>query len=324
MILKESLIKRTITVENPRSEIQAESAVHLAYGIDENFVMPAGVSLLSVLENNSTLNFVAHIFIDQIHETSIEQLRELVEKYTNVCLKIYVMDVHPFYSFKTSKSFPAVIYFRILMPKILVNICSHLLYIDADVVCLSSIKSFLDLDMKSAIIAATNTGGKKSLNIVDGYFSNGLMWIDTHKWEAEHITEKILDYLEANSQHIFYEMDAMNAILYRKCTHLKPYQHCIPSKQDRIKNQIHIPQNAVFLHYPEDKPWTKWCEYPLKSYWLHYMDMSPWGGHLTGPIHYQQEKHMANFLRRHGKWGEASLHYLRYVVRKIQKKFLHR
>ena len=43
---------------------------------------------------------------------------------------------------------------------------------------------------------------------------------------------------------------------------------------------------------------------------------------MTNPIHYQEEKDMARFLQRHGKWQEALYHWWRYVARKICEKWL--
>ena len=139
--------------------------------------------------------------------------------------------------------------------------------------------------MGTNIIAATGADAgfiaPKRLRILGlpedyrGYFYDGLMMIDTQKWESYQTTEKVMAYLAENSRKINFEMNALNVILQGECSFLAPFHHYVPPTE---YTQVDIPDDIIFLHYAEDKPWTKWCEYPLKRFWMRYMDISPWEG----------------------------------------------
>ncbi|MGP6209128.1 glycosyltransferase, partial [Escherichia coli] len=87
--------------------------LNVSYGIDKNFLYGAGVSISSVLINNSDINFV---FI------------------------VYLIDPKYFADLPTSQFWSYATYFRVLSFEYLSESISTLLYLDADVVCKGSLK----------------------------------------------------------------------------------------------------------------------------------------------------------------------------------------
>ena len=50
--------------------------LNVSYGIDKNFLYGAGVSISSVLINNSDINFVFHVFTDYVDDDYLKSFNE--------------------------------------------------------------------------------------------------------------------------------------------------------------------------------------------------------------------------------------------------------
>ena len=159
--------------------------MHITFNIDVNFFMPTGVTITSILENNKDLDFTFHIFTNEVNEENLKRLKQTAEKYKQNCI-VYVLDIEPFSHFHIKHDrFKRVSYFRLYVPKILKNLTEKFLYIDADLICINSIKPFMKIDLGDKILAAVadlpQACQVKSthLGLLSGkYFNSGVLWID--------------------------------------------------------------------------------------------------------------------------------------------------
>ena len=78
MKISSDIEKKRILLGN-KSIADNEAAFHIGYGTDENFVMPMGVSIISVLENNKTKPVAFHILTEHISEESKNKLNRLLK-----------------------------------------------------------------------------------------------------------------------------------------------------------------------------------------------------------------------------------------------------
>ena len=58
--------------------------LNVSYGIDKNFLYGAGVSISSVLINNSDINFVFHVFTDYVDDDYLKSFNETAKQF-NTC-----------------------------------------------------------------------------------------------------------------------------------------------------------------------------------------------------------------------------------------------
>ena len=65
----------------------SSNLVHIALAFDDNYAMPVGVTITSVIENNDGLHFCFHLLVDKVFITNIVKLKELVQH--DVSIKIY-------------------------------------------------------------------------------------------------------------------------------------------------------------------------------------------------------------------------------------------
>ena len=56
--------------------------LNVSYGIDKNFLYGAGVSISSVLINNSDINFVFHVFTDYVDDNYLKSFNETAKQFS--------------------------------------------------------------------------------------------------------------------------------------------------------------------------------------------------------------------------------------------------
>lgn len=108
--------------------------LNVSYGIDKNFLYGAGVSISSVLINNSDINFVFHVFTDYVDDDYLKSFNETAKQF-NTSIIVYLIDPKYFADLPTSQFWSYATYFRVLSFEYLSESISTLLYLDADVVC---------------------------------------------------------------------------------------------------------------------------------------------------------------------------------------------
>ena len=126
----------------------ADKIIHIAFNINDAFFMQMGVTVTSVLENNTDKAFAIHIFCDGVSKENLDKTRQLAEKYQQN-FYVYIMDMKPFQTFHIkTRHFSRVTYLRSVMPKILKPLTDKYLYMDADMLCVGDINEITDIDLQ--------------------------------------------------------------------------------------------------------------------------------------------------------------------------------
>lgn len=160
-----------------------------------------GASLISVIENNKDLNIVFHIFTDGYSKENEQHIKKVAEQFHCIC-NLYKLNMKPFqgYHIKVER-FSRITYARTIMAKLLYGIAKRFIYIDADAICIASLKELWNLDLQGHIIAVTpdhpnsNKYRAEYLKLKSGkYFNDGIMLVDVNAWEKYDITPKCFAY----------------------------------------------------------------------------------------------------------------------------------
>lgn len=145
-----------ICYEENKAISKFSNTVNICFNIDSNFFMPLGVAITSILENNKDMNFNFHIFIDEAFDDDLQKLQKTMINYKQNAF-VYIMRTEPFANFHVKHiRFKRVSYFRLYMPKLLKKITNKYIYIDADLICVSSMKPFIELDLEGNVLGAVS------------------------------------------------------------------------------------------------------------------------------------------------------------------------
>ena len=293
----------------------------IAFNINDLFCMPLGVEVISILEVNKELSLEFFICVDSYTEENKNKLQTIAEKY-KCNIRLYVMDMSIYQDFHIKvKRFSRVTYIRIVMPWIMRHYTKKYLYLDADMICVDSLNTFMQTELGDKAIGAMtyDTPDRIAfLKMKNGvYFSDGLMWISVDNWIKQEITEKVFSYQGADPNRFKGQtQDLLNIVIDGDMLPL-------PEEFNGIYNGART--QGGFIHYSgRVKPWEVVLDENDKL-WRHYLDVSPWES-MPDPMPpkkpecYHCYKKLVEIYREKGEWAKELQCLFWYSVLKIRKK----
>lgn len=252
----------------------------------------AGVSISSVLINNSDINFVFHVFTDYVDDDYLKSFNETAKQF-NTSIIVYLIDPKYFADLPTSQFWSYATYFRVLSFEYLSESISTLLYLDADVVCKGSLKPLTKIIFKDEFAAvipdndSTQAACAKRLNIPEmngRYFNAGVIYVNLKNgmkqiWHRiysrfyEETKYGSLKYLDQDALNIAFNMN--NIYLAKDFDTIYTLKNELHDRSHR-KYQQTITDKTVLIHYTGiTKPWHSWAGYPSASYFNIAREQSP-------------------------------------------------
>ena len=274
--------------------------MHLLFATNDAYVPHVATTLASIFENNMDMQFVVHIMATEISDDNYKKLKKFVERYHHLLdVKIVNPDLEIDLSICGKWGiFPSLkLYAAELYPNV-----DKILYIDADMICLGSLKPIESVDMTEYYIAAsTDEQGaerhKQRLNLPHDAFYGcaGLVWFNLNKWRKEDVCRKCFNYFNspANRDIIKWgEQDVLNKVCQGHIYELPIVYNMFSfywlhhGRNIPIRyrdNMIEHKHNTVIIHYIDScKPWFKDNHFPLKKYYWQYHQLTPWKNETYG------------------------------------------
>ena len=231
------------------------------YCFDSNYNVQATVSISALLEK-----YDSEVNLYILHDNPI-----LFEKYTAKLKKYKNLNKIEIFKFEdTNYDFPNLnnshvsyaTYFRMFISNYLPKDLDFLIYLDADILCLSNPRSVIEEEinkLKSSdnVLTGLNeeisTSHKQRLGLKNNrYFNAGLIIINYEKWSKPETVNNLLDIMKSNYGNIeFWDQDILNIYFDGKFSDLPINLNYIsPDGKNVYEEQIN------FLHYAgSNKPW---------------------------------------------------------------------
>lgn len=271
-----------------------KSDIEIATAADENYAPYLSVMLTSVLDN-SPLDRKVHFSIisDGLSAETKESIEWLVAQTSNqASVEFLSVDKTTYADVLVSDHITKTAYLRISLPQLLAKMHGEkVLYLDADILCLTDISELYDQPLNGRTIGAVIDPGQihalARLGVVSEnyYFNSGVMLINCSLWNEQEITKKTIDYLTMHGDKIIYhDQDALNAVLYEKWWHLHPRWNVQTSL---ITNKFPAPDKMYRKWYEEcnefpalihftghDKPWNTRTNHPFAKQYLNQLDQN--------------------------------------------------
>lgn len=311
-------------------EYKQNNDFHIVFGIDDDFVRPLGVLMTSIIENNKNENIEFHIISKYISKENRRIIKQFAIE-NDININIYIIDETIFNDLPTTSYITKAMYNRFLIPLILKDIADKVLYLDADIVCLNSIKDLKKVNIDDMVVAVIEESNDyvvkkrvKDLGLTSKkYFNSGVLYININNWISKDINNKIINYAKSAKNMIFPDQDILNVVLEKDCLYIdKKYNYTFDVRYKPNRYIYDLPKDIVFLHYVgKYKPWQKWCMHPVKNFFEKYSKISLWKDiPLDEPKTYKQMKHMGKSYSIYNKRLKSIYWYLKYAVYKIKSK----
>ena len=322
-----NFVKKTYSYLSDDNSGIYDNVIHICFNLDCKYFHQLGVTVTSVLENNTQFHLVFHIFVDDVDEGDIAKVRKVVEKY-KCDFYIYIMEMEPFSHFHLrNKRFNHVAYFRVYMPKILRTLTDKYLYMDADMICVSSLQPFLNIDFQNKPVAVVSdfpdavATRAAFLKLKSGkYFNSGMMWVNVENWENQQITEHCFEYVDMDSKcFTAHDQDVLNLVLDGNFVSL-------PKKFNFLgRLRAKVPDDLIIYHFfGRVKPWDV-CLSEQDKIWRHYCEISFWDT-ISDPLpprkskYYPVFKFAGEYYFNNHQYLKAFECYLTYSILKIRLK----
>ncbi|MBB3104921.1 glycosyltransferase family 8 protein [Azomonas macrocytogenes] len=315
---------------------------HIAFGVDENYIRPMGVTITSIIKNNPDSSFVFHIFSPEISQSNLEKINKL-STLSSVSINVHIIEKpstqNKQINDKKLSHISEAAYTRILIPKLLHKITNNFLYLDADILCTGDISSLFDIDISNvaaAVVRDINSEtmqhrlAKKQLVLSD-YFNSGVLYINISYWLANNISEKVLEKINDPILQLgYFDQDALNVILDHSVFFIDSewnYQYPLTSALRRgIVDTSY--SNKKFIHFIGPmKPWRNWNPHNSKELFLKYQDQSPWSeinldDEFSPREAYIYSKYMCRTMLKQRRWHELFIWYTKFKHLKRSRKHI--
>lgn len=299
--------------------------VHVAFGVDENYAMSAGVAMTSLVIHNPDYQFCFHLFLDSLRAEDYQRFLQFSEEHRTV-VQIYYLDREAFSALPTNGHITQATYYRLIIPLALKDIAQRVLYLDSDITCLDSIKELVQYDLggyAGAVVSDVDTMVAKrvaKLHLRNGkYFNAGFLYINIAEWNRQGISVQALNLFNGPlAETAYLDQDALNIVLEGKVLFLhKKWNYLYDVTYMTDEPQFPI----VFLHYVgRVKPWKIFCRHSVRDYYIQNAEQSQWAGvAVEDPRNYREAKIYSRVLFQEGDWIGGLKWLFTYAYWKLTK-----
>jgi lipopolysaccharide biosynthesis glycosyltransferase len=268
--------------------------IEIVIGPDENYAMPCGVLLQSIIYTNPNVKIRFHIISTNLSDKSKSRFHEIL-KNTESVISFYTIDLNQLNGLPSLHGSVAT-YIILFIANILPNEITKILYLDADMMVVDSITDLWTLDITGHPAAGSFSimnDDIRNYNRLDydpsqGYYNVGTHLINLDYWRKNNILQESLLFIKNNPDKLKYcDQDVLNAIFAGKWKTISPrfnffQNYYMPIEDFLIKKQLHpaieyARENPCIIHFISNpKPWHKEYNMPLTKIWLFFKDMTPW------------------------------------------------
>lgn len=284
---------------------------HIIFCINDNWAMPAGVLIKSILNYNHNLDITFHIISKDFSDLSKSKLNEIISNNTNIQIEYYKVDNETFNTLRITKNDHVTIetYYRFLIPQLLPQSIEKALYLDCDILCTGNLTSLFNLDISnySAAMSIDTRNNKPevfsrlSYPSEYGYRCAGVMLLNLSYWRKNNCAQDCINFLIDNSDLcIWHDQDAINKVLHASIKNLDSCYDVLPGfftvydfldgkitkknlnklfiNENLWKDLYNSIENPCFIHFGgKIKPWHDYdLVKPYTFLWRYFYSQTPW------------------------------------------------
>lgn len=291
----------------------------VVYAGDNKYAMMIGVSLFSLLKNNTHLDMLVYVFSHAMTEKSKRNLKLIAKQFEQ---KIIIKEMPDLDALSGKElqigNWAKSAYLRLFMPRLLPGEYKRVLWLDGDTLVVNDLSELLKEDIDQYACAAV-IDSTKSFKLLHGfkkkdpYFNSGVLLMNMEYWRKNRVCEKFLAEINRRKGYsIDPDQSYINCLLkghikilnpqynvmhrwylaaedYDKYLRAVGYHACEIYNKDILENAI---INARIYHYAgtnDFRPWFKECRHPAGKVWIEYLRKTPWKDYVLKEAGYQEE-----------------------------------
>lgn len=252
--------------------------IPIVFSTDHNYVMPTGVTILSLLMSNPQEVFDIFILCGMdVTDVDKSNLTRQVELYSKESKINFLNLDNAFSGSHEIRDISIACYYRLLIPWLIPQY-DKIIYSDVDILFMGNIAGLYNLEVEG-YVAGVNTPGfsasKRTSRYIENlglnpqrYINSGFLLINAKKQRDDNLQPKYLEH--SKRKYLFQDQDILNIVTAGEITYLPLIYNAAPS---RIAPHSELKfEDVVVVHYAGDKPWKtftlRWRE------WWNFYDKS--------------------------------------------------
>lgn len=284
--------------------------MNIGYIFDDGFVLPAAVSIYSLLENNQHIDEL-HLYIldDGISEDNKSMLIKMINGFYREVVFVRVKEVKEKLSKITKYNWNGSYstYIRLMLNSIFPELNERMMMIDADTIVVGRIDELADFDLKGnscamALEAMPISYYKYSGLGLNRLINGGLLLVDLKRWREEEAEKKITDFLtNVRDKNMLTDEDVLSnlfknkfSVISPKFNYLTQYKLYTTKFFYRFFGWDELSKAGAFYTYEDladasndpvilhcidshtNRPWHKNNHHPYSKIFDDYLNMTPW------------------------------------------------
>lgn len=286
--------------------------MNVVYASSDLYSELAGISIVSLFENNQAENEITVYIIDSgISDNNKGKLLSVAQQYSRTIVFLPGRDIESLAGTKINVNGHSTVkslstYYRLLLPSIIPDVVDRIIYLDCDTIVNDSLHELCEMDMKGAFaMGADDCRGKLyrdeigiSQNCI--YINNGFLLIDLKAWRENDIEKAFIEFIHSHAGVVTYDDEGvLNGVLGRigktgllplrynaqvvfyslKYDEIEKYRHAVwPYTKEEIEKAI---ENPAIIHFTSffmagTRVWNAEDKHPMRNKFLHYKALSPW------------------------------------------------
>lgn len=266
--------------------------INILVTLDQNYILPLKVLLVSLFENNSGSRFSVYMVYSGIPEAELDELRDMAARYGSELIPL-VMNDALFEEAPVVSHYTKAMYYRLLAHEVLPKQLDKILYLDPDILVINSIGELYSTELSEYLYAAachtfltsmTKHINKLRLNSYDmeGYFNSGVLLMNLSRQRERVHREDIFSFIEENrNKLILPDQDVLNGLYGEEILPLDDSLYNFDARKSKTyfmassgqKDIEWVMKNTVLLHFcGKQKPWIKNCQNRFNVLYKHYMN----------------------------------------------------
>lgn len=272
------------------------ATIHVALGTDDRYAPYAGAVIASVIANAGPSDrLVFHILTFGLSDNNLAKFKM---QCANTSHEVHFSRA----SIEECANFPETVhtlsaFLRLLAPKLLAGL-EKVIYLDADLIVLSSLRALWDTEVIGVAIAAAPDAQHffrgsaenywRNIGLPPGavYFNSGVLLMNLDYWREHHLTDRLAAWLRTHgSKALHSDQSALNALLAAEVVSLPlRWNFQMPlvctvlygwGANAQLEDAARTP--AIIHFTTSRKPWRREYRIPYAAAYRRHLASTPWG-----------------------------------------------
>jgi lipopolysaccharide biosynthesis glycosyltransferase len=243
-----------------------QTRIPLVFASDESYAMPLATALRSIVEAKRTVDPL-EVYI--LYSTFQDRTRTRVMNSLppgSISIHWVAVDLTRFEACWTTPYLSAMTYARLMIPEMLPQCISKVLYLDADILVFDDLIALQEIDLNDAAVGAVldrldsrikagETLWTNDLPCVRNYFNAGVLLIDLERWREDRVSERAFDYLIQHPRSPLSDQDALNVVCNGAWRQLEPRWNFLNDYETQMLGTA-VGKGPAIVHFAGRlKPW---------------------------------------------------------------------